>query len=135
MTPQPYIVCPKCGMVSHNPNDVRERYCGNCHAFHDQLLTNCLRPPGYWMNETGGELVPAITRYLDGLRLSPRDVTLIRLYLQQWIGSPVWDTNPALDDAGRETLARLRETAGRVTDRKSIHAWIEAAIDFEVDPI
>ena len=35
---QPYIVCPKCGMVSHNPNDVRERYCGNCHAFHDDLL-------------------------------------------------------------------------------------------------
>jgi hypothetical protein len=32
---QPYIVCPKCGMVSHNPNDVRERYCGRCHAFHD----------------------------------------------------------------------------------------------------
>jgi len=25
--------CPKCGMVSWNPNDVRERYCGNCHAF------------------------------------------------------------------------------------------------------
>jgi ribosomal protein S27AE len=35
--PQPYIVCPKCGMVSHNPNDVRERYCGNCHAFHADL--------------------------------------------------------------------------------------------------
>ncbi len=34
---QPYIVCPKCGMVSHNPNDVRERYCGNCHAFHDDF--------------------------------------------------------------------------------------------------
>jgi ribosomal protein S27AE len=33
-----YIVCPKCGMVSHNPNDVRERYCGNCHAFHDDLV-------------------------------------------------------------------------------------------------
>jgi len=34
---QPYIVCPKCGMVSHNPNDVRERYCGNCHVFHADL--------------------------------------------------------------------------------------------------
>jgi hypothetical protein len=37
MIEQPYIVCPKCGMVSHNPNDVRERYCGNCHSFHDQM--------------------------------------------------------------------------------------------------
>ena len=37
MIGQPYIVCPKCGMVSHNPNDVRERYCGNCHAFHEDF--------------------------------------------------------------------------------------------------
>jgi hypothetical protein len=36
--PQPYIVCPKCGMVSHNPNDVENRYCGACHAFHDDLV-------------------------------------------------------------------------------------------------
>jgi ribosomal protein S27AE len=35
---QPYIVCPRCGMVSHNPNDVEQRYCGNCHAFHDDML-------------------------------------------------------------------------------------------------
>jgi hypothetical protein len=25
------ITCPRCGMTSHNPNDVREGYCGNCH--------------------------------------------------------------------------------------------------------
>jgi hypothetical protein len=24
-------------MVSHNPNDVANRYCGNCHAFHADL--------------------------------------------------------------------------------------------------
>lgn len=35
---QPYIVCPKCGMVSHNPNDVLNRYCGACHAFHDDMV-------------------------------------------------------------------------------------------------
>ncbi len=23
--------CPRCGRTSHDPNDVRERYCGNCH--------------------------------------------------------------------------------------------------------
>ncbi len=27
------IFCLKCGMVSHNPNDVDQRYCGNCHEF------------------------------------------------------------------------------------------------------
>lgn len=34
---QPYIVCPDCGKVSHNPNDIRERYCGWCHRFHDEM--------------------------------------------------------------------------------------------------
>jgi hypothetical protein len=27
--------CPHCGMVSHNLNDVRERYCGFCHRWAD----------------------------------------------------------------------------------------------------
>lgn len=31
------ITCPKCGMTSYNPNDEREKYCGNCHQFHDEM--------------------------------------------------------------------------------------------------
>ena len=31
-----WIQCLDCGMISYNPNDVRERYCGNCHEFHEQ---------------------------------------------------------------------------------------------------
>jgi hypothetical protein len=27
------FTCPKCSAVSHNPNDVKERYCGACHEF------------------------------------------------------------------------------------------------------
>lgn len=27
-------VCPNCGRTSHHPEDVRQRYCGACHAFH-----------------------------------------------------------------------------------------------------
>jgi hypothetical protein len=27
------ITCPECGMTSHNHNDVREGYCGNCHSW------------------------------------------------------------------------------------------------------
>lgn len=30
---EPSFTCHKCGMVSHNPNDIKERYCGNCHEF------------------------------------------------------------------------------------------------------
>jgi len=29
------IRCLRCGRVSYNLNDVRERYCGACHRFHD----------------------------------------------------------------------------------------------------
>ena len=25
--------CPDCFMVSHNPNDIENSYCGNCHQF------------------------------------------------------------------------------------------------------
>lgn len=33
---QPYIVCPRCGSVSHHPQDISERYCGRCHRFHNE---------------------------------------------------------------------------------------------------
>jgi ribosomal protein S27AE len=29
----PTFTCPVCGMVSHNPNDLRYGYCGNCHDY------------------------------------------------------------------------------------------------------
>ncbi|HWN95030.1 MAG TPA: hypothetical protein VNT99_08355 [Methylomirabilota bacterium] len=28
------IMCRRCGLTSYNSNDVEQRYCGNCHAFH-----------------------------------------------------------------------------------------------------
>jgi hypothetical protein len=30
--------CPACGMVSHNPHDIEESYCGACHRFFDEAL-------------------------------------------------------------------------------------------------
>lgn len=29
--PSPSFTCPECGSVSHNPDDVRNGYCGHCH--------------------------------------------------------------------------------------------------------
>jgi len=35
---QPFsIKCPQCGVTSYNPNDVKNRYCGNCHQFHEEM--------------------------------------------------------------------------------------------------
>jgi hypothetical protein len=31
------ITCPQCGRTSHNPNDVKYRYCGACHQFHNTM--------------------------------------------------------------------------------------------------
>lgn len=33
----PSITCPHCHTTSYNANDVAQRYCGNCHAFHDDM--------------------------------------------------------------------------------------------------
>ena len=30
-----WIQCLRCGLRSHNPNDVAQRYCGKCHIFHE----------------------------------------------------------------------------------------------------
>jgi hypothetical protein len=32
------ITCLVCGHTSHNPNDVRERYCGHCRSFLDDRI-------------------------------------------------------------------------------------------------
>lgn len=34
----PGYTCPRCGRTSHNPNDVRERYCGACHLFEGDAI-------------------------------------------------------------------------------------------------
>lgn len=31
------ITCRLCSMTSYHPVDIRQRYCGHCHLFHDQL--------------------------------------------------------------------------------------------------
>jgi len=46
------FVCPRCGFVSWNPNDKRERYCGHCHVFVDEE----------------SELSPAIKRIIEEVR-------------------------------------------------------------------
>jgi hypothetical protein len=44
------ITCFICGLTSWNPNDVRYRYCGHCHRFHDD--------PGAGFTEACGCLPP-----------------------------------------------------------------------------
>ena len=87
------------------------------------------------MHETGGQLVPAVMRYLNGDRLTAVDIALIRAYLVQWIESPAWDQNPHLTDAGRAELQSLREAAQKLTTRRAIDQWVEVATDWGMDPL
>jgi len=32
------ITCPRCGMTSYNLNDIKQRYCGNCHRYHSEIM-------------------------------------------------------------------------------------------------
>lgn len=44
------FTCPVCGRTSHNPNDVREQWCGACHG-----VTGAPPPPGLrWVRFKGG---------------------------------------------------------------------------------
>jgi 4-hydroxy-3-methylbut-2-en-1-yl diphosphate synthase IspG/GcpE len=32
------ITCPKCGKTSYNSGDILNKYCGNCHLWHSELV-------------------------------------------------------------------------------------------------
>ena len=34
------ILCKECGMRSYNAEDIKEKYCGKCHAFHFIMYFN-----------------------------------------------------------------------------------------------
>ena len=40
VTEPPSITCPACGMRSFHPMDIRERFCGRCDAWHDDMPQN-----------------------------------------------------------------------------------------------
>lgn len=82
--------------------------------------------PGFWMNEQGGELQPAIVNYLNHHPLTPGEVELIRLYLKQWINSPVW----------RGDLAgELRLSVDQIENSTDISNWLRMADEAGIDPL
>lgn len=33
----PHIICPQCKAVSYNDNDIKYKFCGNCHEWHEYM--------------------------------------------------------------------------------------------------
>lgn len=92
--------------------------------------------PGYWMDETGGELASAVGAYIKGERfLTLRELALMRAYVKQWILSPVWDENPFQDAHGIVKLKQLRADAGRIASEAALDAWLDAAVEQGFDPL
>ena len=81
--------------------------------------------PGYWLNETGGELRPAVWAYLRGEQLGPDEISVIRDYLRQWMAGDF--VGPAADE--------LREMVEQIGGRQTLREWLEAALEAGIDPL
>lgn len=82
---------------------------------------------GFWMNETSGELRPAVEAYLYGSELTVADVATLRAYFRQWIAAPVWGPDDVVD--------RLRERVDDLTTREAITCWLDDAMAIGIDPL
>jgi hypothetical protein len=81
---------------------------------------------GYWMDETGGVLKPAMKAYLNHLPMTSDQIAAIRGYLRQWIFLPAF-RGPQIN--------ALRDTIDGLTSREAIDRWLRIAIDSGVDPL
>ena len=91
--------------------------------------------PTFWRNETGGELQPAIERYLKGESLTLRDVSLMGAYLRQWVDSPLWEQNLHMEESGRLGLSVLRFQVKHADTVERIDACIKLAVEMGMDPL
>ena len=82
--------------------------------------------PGYWMHEQSGVLRPAVEAYLNSTPMTSLQIALLRDYLRQWIGAPVW-RGPAIDE--------LRRRVDGLTTREAVGRWLKLAERAGIDPL
>lgn len=84
-----------------------------------------MRGPKYWMHEESGILRSVVLDYLDGKALTDEQITLMRLYLKQWIELGPWRGS---------NVDLLRATVNSLTTRHDIERWLEVADRENIDP-
>lgn len=62
------FTCPRCGAVSHNPNDIRARYCGACHWWTGHPVLGIVDPLSVAESEPAPARLRARTRIARWLR-------------------------------------------------------------------
>ena len=82
--------------------------------------------PGYWLNETGGRLRPAVEAYLKGWPMTSQQISAMRLYCAQWIMAPGF--------RGPEVEA-LRKVVHHIGSRVTLAAWLAMAEEAGCDPL
>lgn len=85
------------------------------------------RAPKYWMYETSGVLKPVIEAFLAGTLLTPAQVRLMQSYLYQWVNSPVWAPDGAVE------ALRLRVAA--IKTHRDVVAAIDISVQLGMDPL
>jgi hypothetical protein len=91
--------------------------------------------PKFWRYETGGELTPAVQRYLRDESLTIRQVGLLKAYLQQWVESSAWDENPHAGPDDRFALSLLRNNERQANTLAQLDGCIQLAVDLGMDPL
>lgn len=91
--------------------------------------------PHYWMWEESGVLAPAVHAYLRNEALTDVQIGALRAYFRQWIGSPVWNQNPHMDEVGKAQLEALRRGVETIRTREDADAWVKHAVAQGLDPL
>ena len=84
------------------------------------------RPPHFWMTEQSGRLEAAVDAYLNGDRLPPAAIGLIKQYLRQYIERALMT-----GDANRGALLRKIET---LRDNRAIERFVDELAEYGVEP-
>jgi len=87
------------------------------------------------MYDTNGSLSPAawvaIKAYFAGEMMTDEQISVVRLYLKQWIDSPHWSDGSWSSDL----LPVLRAWVNDISSRESIRRWLEAASKIGLVPL
>jgi hypothetical protein len=86
-----------------------------------------IQAPGFWMNEKSGVLQPVVKKFLRGKRLTDYEISVMRVYLRQWIFAEGWYPCPLLKE--------LRQTVPLISTNTALHVWLEKALEIGIDPL
>jgi hypothetical protein len=81
--------------------------------------------PVYWVTDPDLDRRAAVAAYVNGERLSRRQIAAVREYLCQWI----------YGDFGGPDVDELRGRVLRITSARKLRKWVRDAVAAGVDPL